>query len=351
MILRTLITLLLLSTAVVEPFAAEANEVALTSEQVKRLDIKVEAIRPAETEPLAVLPGTVIPPLNSRIVATAPFGGTVIQVHALPGQKVVKGQPLATISSRELLEAQSQLFQAEAELQMAEAVARRKRTLVDKNFQSPSVAEEAEAQVAKIKAVIEQHRRMIKLHAITLGQGGEYTIPAPRDGTVAEASAMPGDRIDAMAATFTLDTSDEIWVEVQVPANVVSLVEVGDAVRIAGGPEGRVVSVGTTLRGTTRSAVLYAAFPNKSGILIGQLVSITVLRECRPGAFTVPAAAVARLPDQTAVFVRSNGGFKLTRVELKGRSSEVATVVGELAPDALVAASGLPQLEQLLAGN
>ena len=74
----------------------------------------------------------------------------------LPGQRVSKGTPVATISSRELLDVQSQLSQAEAELQMAEAIARRKRLLFDKNFQNPVVAEEAEAQVAKIEAVIEQ---------------------------------------------------------------------------------------------------------------------------------------------------------------------------------------------------
>jgi len=136
--------------------SAETNTVTLTAEQVRRLDIKVEPVRPAEIEALAVLPGTVIPPLNSRIVATAPFAGTVTQVRVLPGQRVSKGIPVATISSRELLDVQSQLSQAEAELQMAEAIARRKRLLFDKNFQNPVVAEEAEAQVAKIEAVIEQ---------------------------------------------------------------------------------------------------------------------------------------------------------------------------------------------------
>ncbi len=176
--------------------SAETNTVTLTAEQVRRLDIKVEPVRPAEVETLAMLPGTVIPPLNSRIVATAPFAGTVTQVQVLPGQRVSKGAPLATISSRDLLDVQSQLSQAEAELQMADAVARRKRLLADKRFQNPIVAEEAEAQVAKIKAVIEQYKRTLSLNGISLRQSGEYSIPAAQDGTVVEVNAMPGDTID-----------------------------------------------------------------------------------------------------------------------------------------------------------
>ncbi len=349
---KSLTRTLILWVAIVGTSAAEAKDVRLTPEQVRRLEIKVESVRRAEAEALAILPGTVISPLNSRLVATAPFAGTVTQVHALPGQRVAKGAPLATISSRELLEAESQLSQAEAELQMADAIARRKRMLVDKDFQTPAVAEEAEAQVAKIKAVINRFKRTLSLHAITPGQGGEYIIPAPRDGIVVETNAMPGDKVDAMAATVTLDTSEELWVEVQVPASVVPQVKPGDVVRIVGGgQQGRVVSLGTTLQRTTRSATLYASFPISSGLVQGQLVSLVLQRATAADAFSVPVGAVARLSGQSAVFVRNDSGFTVVHVDVRGRSTEVATIVGDLAPDAQVATSGLPQLEQMLAGE
>jgi len=347
----SLMMVLILATAAPCAASAETNTVTLTVEQLRRLDIKVEPVRPAEAEAIAVLPGTVIPPLNSRIIATAPFAGTVTQVHVLPGQRVSKGDPVATISSRELLEVQSQLSQAEAELQMADAIARRKRLLVDKKFQNPVVAEEAEAQVSKIKAVIEQHKRTLSLNAISLGQNGEYSIPAARDGTVVEVHVMPGDTVAAMAAVAAVDTSNELWVEVQVPARLVALIEPGSSIQIVGGPNGHVVSVGTSLQGMTRSALLYAAIPAAGGLMAGQLVSIQVQRPAVPGALSVPANAVARIAGQSAVFVRNDSGFTIKTVELRGKSIDTATVVGDLTPDAQVAASGLPQLEQMLQGE
>lgn len=331
--------------------SAEINTVDLTAEQVRSLDIKVEPVRPAKIEPIAVLPGTVVPPLNSRIVATAPFAGTVTQIHVLPGQRVSKGAPVATISSRELLDVQSQLSQAEAELQMADAIARRKRLLADKKFQNPVVAEEAEAQVGKIKAVIEQHKKTLSLNGISLGQNGEYSIPAAQDGTVVEVNAMPGDMIDAMDAVVTVDTSNELWVEAQVPANLVPLIKPGSAIQVVDGPNGHVVSVGTALQGMTRSVLLYAAIPASSGFMAGQLVSIQLQRTPVPGAVSVPAKAVARIAGKSAVFVRNNTGFTIKPVELRGKSTEGATIVGDLPPDAQVAASGLPQLEQMLQGE
>ena len=112
---------------------------------------------------------------------------------------------------------------------MAEAIGRRKLLLVDKNFQNPVVAEEAEAQVAKIKAVIEQQKRTLSLNAISLRQSGEYSIPAAQDGTVVEVNAMPGDAIAAMGAVVTVDTSNELWVEAQIPASLVALIKPGSA--------------------------------------------------------------------------------------------------------------------------
>ena len=49
--------------------SAKTNTETLTAEQVRRLNVKVEPVRRAEIEALAVRPGTV----NLRIVATAPF--------------------------------------------------------------------------------------------------------------------------------------------------------------------------------------------------------------------------------------------------------------------------------------
>jgi len=334
--------------AVSASLPAPARDLAVSPTQIERMAIEIEPVTPTAEQVVALLPGTVIPALNARIVAAAPFGGTVAQLHVLPGERVSKGQDLATVSSRELLEAASNLAQAEAELQAAEAVARRRRDLAEKNIQSPTMAEEAEAQVTKIKAVIEQHKRMLVLGGISSTSPGQYTIKAPEAGRVVEASVTPGDKIEAMAPAVTIDTSDELWIEAQLPANLVSRIAPGDRIKVMDGPEGKVVSVGGSLDKLTRSTKLIASVPSESGLLPGQMVTLSIVQKAVTGALSVPASAVARINGVEGVFVRNDTGFTLVPVEVAGRSPAAATVLGNLPKGAAVAASGLPQLEQML---
>lgn len=324
------------------------RDLPVSKAQIAKMEIKVEPVKATAEQVAALLPGTIVPALNARIVAAAPFAGTVTQIHVLPGQSVDKGAVLATISSRELLEASSALAQAEAELQAAEANAHRRRYLADKNIQNPTMAEEAEAQVAKIKAVIEQHRRTLALGSINDAASGTYTIKSPAAGRVVETSVMPGDKIETMAPAVAIDMSDELWVEAQLPAQLVAHVAVGDRVRITDGPEGKVVSVGGSLDKITRSAKLIASVPANSRLLPGQLVSLSIVQQAAAGALSVPASAVARINDVESVFVRNDNGFTLIPVEVAGRSPLSATIHANIAQDAQVAASGIPQLEQML---
>jgi hypothetical protein len=85
--------------------------------------------------------------------------------------------------------------------------------------------------------------------------------------------------------------------------------------------------------------------------LAGQLVSVLLERPALGGAFSVPSKAVARIDGQSAVFVRNDAGFAMAPVELRGKSTEAATIVGNIPSDAMVAASGLPELEQMLSGE
>ena len=330
---------------------ASANDVVISPSQVEQLDIALTRVKPATKQAVAVLPGTVVPASNARITAAAPFAGTVLKVDALPGQLVRKGDPLITVLSRDLVEAHGNLAQQEAELQRVAAVAGWKRDLADKKILSMSIAEEAEAHVRKTEAAIAAQKRAFSIGDITMGEGGRYTIVAPEDGKIVIASVQPGSPVAAMAAAVTVSTSDELWIEAQLPADLVQQVRPGDPVQISDTLEGTVLSVGGTLDSVTRSATLLATIPAGSPLIAGQLVSITLKRPAETGSYEVPASSVAWVNNAHVVFTRSTDGFALTPVVLKGKSRTSATVTGALTPDQQIAASGLPQLEALLQGE
>lgn len=330
---------------------AQAGDVAISPDQLSQLEINLSRVKPANATPSAVLPATVVPASSARITAAAPFAGTVLQVSALPGQAVRKGDPLVTVLSRDLVEAHGNLAQQEADLQKAAATAKWKRDLVEKKILSVALAEEAEAHVKKLEVAIAAQKRAFSIGGIRVEDQGRYTITAPEDGSVVIASVQPGSQVEAMSAAVTISTSDELWIEAQLPADLVQRVKPGDALDIGGLLTGTVLSVGGTLDPITRSATLLATVPPGSPLIAGQLVSVTLQRPPETGSFEVPAAAVAWIGNAHAVFRRSDNGFSLVPVEVKGKSRTAATIVGSLQADQEIASSGLPQLEALLSAE
>lgn len=345
---RSVLAVALVGASLPPAFAAD---VTISPEQLYQLDIAVSRVRPANATASAVLPAKVVPASNARITAAAPFAGTILQVSALPGQTVRKGDPLVTVLSRELVEAYGELAQQEAELQKAAATAKWKRDLVDKKILSSPMAEEAEAHVKKLEAAITAKGRTFALGGIKVEDQGRYTITAPADGKVVIASVQPGAQVEAMAAAVTISTNDDLWVEVQLPADLVQRVKPGDGVDINGVATGTVLSVGGTLDPVTRSATLLASVPRGSPLIAGQLVSVTLQRPAEVGSYEVPASAVAWIGNAHAVFRKSDNGFSLVPVELKGKSRTAATITGSLQTDEEIAVRGLPQLEAMLSAE
>jgi len=327
---------------------ASAAEIAVSQDQLDGLEIKLQEVRPATDEAIALLPGTIIPPMNSRIAVPAPFAGTVVAVDVLPGQTVEKGRALMTIASRELVETLSQLRQAEANLDAATAVADRYRTLAEKNIASPTRAAETEAQRQGLRAVVDEHKRLVALGNIKTNADGSYTLVAQRAGRIVEANVAPGASIAAMAPAVVLDTSDELWVEAQLPASLMGKVRPGDRIHLSDGAVGKVLSVGHTLDSKTRSATLIGSIPASTGYVSGQMVTLSIHREAAVGAFAVPAQSVVWLAGKPSVFVRTQAGFAVLPVTLKGKTLHGATVEGALSPGQKVAVTGLAQLENMV---
>lgn len=326
----------------------QGAEIAISQAQIDRLEIKLEEVRPATEEAIALLPATIVPPMNSRIAVPAPFSGTVVSVEVLPGQTVEQGRTLVTVSSRELVEAHTRLRQAEASLASAAAVAERYRGLAEKNIASPTRAAEAEAQRAGLAASVEEHRRLLALGGIRSSPDGSYALVTQRAGRIVEANVAPGASIDAMAPAVVIDTSDELWVEAQLPASLVGKVRPGDSIRLDGDAKGRALSVGHTLDPKTRSATLVGTIPAGAGLVLGQMVTLSIHREAAVSGVDVPAQAVVWLSGTPNVFVRTATGFAPLRVTLKGKALHVATVEGDLAAGQKVAVSGLAQLENMI---
>ena len=145
-----------------------------------------------------------------------------------------------------------------------------------------------------------------------------------------------------------IDTSEQLWLEAQVPADLIGRIHPGDRVQVADGPIGKVISIGGALDRMTRSATMLAEVPPRSGLVAGQMTAVSIIRPAAASGLEVPATSVAWIGEGNAVFVRNDTGFVVVPVRLKGKTTAAATIEGDLTPGQMVAASGLSQLENLI---
>lgn len=333
------------------PTCLPAKELRLTPEQIKQFDIRLAEARPATKSIVATLPATIVPPVNSRIAVTAPFAGTVVQVQGLPGHAVHKGEPLVSLTSRDLSEATVRLKQAEADLQAAEAIARRQRELYAKNLVSSGRLGEAEAQAGKVRALVRESERLLKLGNIQIHPDGSYALTAPKDGRIVEMRVAPGAALQAMDTAAVIDTSDELWLQAQLPAQLVGKVLVGDRIDLPDGEVGKVISVGVTLDPLTRSTSLLAEIPFSAKHIAGQTTSLTIVKPVNGKELEISADAIDWIAGAPYVFVRTTDGFAPLPIVIKGRAGDVATIEADLPPGRQLAVNGLAQLEKIMSGE
>lgn len=329
---------------------AQGKEVPLTPSQIERLQIEVRKAEVATEEIVTALPALVVPPSNARVAVAAPFSGNVVQVAVIAGQQVREGEELLRIASRDGLEAIARLEQARIEVKAVEVVAHRMRVLFKEKSIALKQLEETEAQLEKARVVLEQAERTVRIGGVNPVRDGSFSLHAPKSGRVVEVRVAAGATLDAQATAVLIDSVEEFWLQVQVPARVVGLIRTGDLVATETGVKGSVMSVSPALDPIYRSAALLARLPKGASLIAGQTLGVTIFRPASSGTLKVPARAIVRQGPEAYVFVRTADGFSMRSVRMVGAVIDAdgdANVTGEMREGDEVAVSGLVHLEKL----
>ena len=102
-----------------------AGSISVDAQTAKRLGIKVEPVKQTTLLVGIKTTGQIETLPSKKVEVTAPIAGTVVELLVEPGAAVKKGQPVAVLSSPELVElrvqSQEKQAQAKADLQQAQA--------------------------------------------------------------------------------------------------------------------------------------------------------------------------------------------------------------------------------------
>jgi len=138
-----------------------AGSIQVDAETAKRLGIKVEPVNKTELAVGIKTTGQIETLPNKKVEVTAPIPGTVVELLVEPGASVKAGQPVALLSSPDLVElrVESQEKRAEAEADLQQAQADLKLAQQNLERQSQIAAADIEQTRTELKVAQEQYDR------------------------------------------------------------------------------------------------------------------------------------------------------------------------------------------------
>ncbi|MBX3159659.1 MAG: efflux RND transporter periplasmic adaptor subunit [Deltaproteobacteria bacterium] len=292
----------------------------------------------------------------SRISAVASqVNGRITEVLAAPGQRIVRGTPLAVLTSPDVgknladrLAAQARMIQTSREL-------RRQRELYAEHVTAQRDLQAAEAEAAKACAEDERTRRLVEQLELAPGDlvSQRYVLRSPIDGQVIARTAKPGLEVQGQYSNqgntsettplFTIGALDPIWVIGEAhEADLPYLHEgAGAAIRVAGDPAvhaARVEWISEVLTATTGTAQVRCIVANPDHRLVPDASATLDVEVPGSPAVVVPRNAVLRSAHDTIVFVVHRAHDGVVELERRPVHADVDETKREVAVRAGLAA-------------
>lgn len=262
----------------------------------------------------------VIQPVRQATVS-AQASGRVVTLAVKMGDRVKAGQLLAVIDDREaavgVQRSAAQVAQSEAEFRNAQANYERTRELQAKGFVSKAALDTAETQFKGAQAGREQAGAGARQSALAQG----YTrVTAPYDGWVLQTHVDAGDLAVPGKPIATVYAPQPLRAVVQVPASRAEVTRAASRIEVQIGSEWVPPSARTSMPSAdpvsqTVEWRLELAPQVTQNLLPGQQVRVRYVGG-QATRSVVPAGAVLRRGELTAVYVATDKGFALRAVRL-----------------------------------
>lgn len=264
----------------------------------------------------------------SQATVAAQVSGRVIDVRVDAGQVVKKGDLLMRIDAREAAEAAQA---AQSQFAVAQAQFERSKQLRQQNFISQSGLDKARADFDAAKAAAAQ-----------AGVGlGHATVTSPIAGVVARRLTEAGEMASPGKPLLTIYDPAGLRVTASIPQYQLREMRGVKMARVEFPELGKTVDATSvqllpTADAGTHVSQVRANLPAVDGVIPGMFARITFVTG-KAEKMTVPATAVVRRGEVTAVYVETDKGVSLRQIRLGERyGSEVEVLAGLAGGERLV---------------
>ena len=309
------------------------DDIPLTQQQVSTAELRMGEVQTRELDATLRVTGTLVLRPQSMADVSSLMGGVVRSILVSEGQRVSKGQVVATVENTSVATLQREYFTALRESEAARAELTRQQTLakagagVAKNLQQAETA--ARIADASLTGIGQQLRQMgISPKSVASGSFATvFPLRAPISGTVSRISASIGSYADMQSPLLAIRDNSAMECDLNVFEKDVAKVAVGDRVELllANQPgrvlRGRVYGVNQYFNDAAKSVAVHVrldASPSQ-GLIDGMYVSGTIAtgrQKCR----ALPSQAIVSTEGKSYIFALNGkprgGKYSFSRHEV-----------------------------------
>jgi membrane fusion protein (multidrug efflux system) len=282
-------------------------------------EVETETVVPVTTAPAqlgtirAVIhaTGDVNPAPGAELIVVAPEPARIIEITKGEGERVRRGEVLVRFEiptlNAEATSRAAETTAAEARLRVGRENLTRMQDLFKRGVAARKEVEDAEKEVADAQAALAQ-AQAARGSAQTLA--GRQTVVATFNGVVGRRFHNPGDQVEASATDPVLRVIDPT--RLQVDASI----SIPDLPRVVVGATGRlimpidapplplkVVARPSVVEPGTAAAPVRLSFSTPHNLAVGTPVQVEIDAEEHTNVVLVPAEAIVREGEDTAVFI------------------------------------------------
>ncbi len=264
--------------------------------------------------------------------------GRVTQIHATLGQRVERGEALATLHSTELSAAQLAYLKALSQAELQRRAVDRAMLLFAADVIGAAELQKRESELAQAQAELQASHGQLGVLGMTESAMAKLattrtvhslsSITATLDGIVIERKVTPGQVVQPADALFTVADLSHVWLVAEVPEQQAALVKKGEAAQAEipalNGKriEGRLIYVADTVNPDRRTVTVRMDVENPERTLKPEMLASMLIQGAPQRRLLVPATAVVREDNKDHVFVQLDGTrFQLRPVTLGQESN------------------------------
>jgi cobalt-zinc-cadmium efflux system membrane fusion protein len=319
------------------------NKIYLTKAQLATTKIKVGDIQKMNIREKVAVTGTIEVPPQGKVTIYAPMEAFVFKTNLLPGDKVKKGQIVATLKHPNFIKLQYDFLKAVNKNAVAKADYDRKKMLLANEITSKKSFQIAEGEYKSAKSLVESSSSqlsMIGLSAeIVLKKGIQQYIyvKTPIEGYVVGTNLNQGKFLSTNSEMMEIIDTDHMHAELNVFGSDITKIKKGNdfffqTSGVDANYQGYIKLINQKVNNTTKTVNVHGHFEDDKDILkSGMFINAQILVGGKE-VYAVPENAIIEIEEEQFVFLaKSDVEFipiKVTTGNSDNNFIEIKTIMG-----------------------